>query len=93
MTAVNGVERAIRRVHAPAKINLASFGNQVPHVHRHIISRHSNDSRFPLPVWAPRQRTVSQTLLSNRRAKATLLREAVRAEMVLAFGQPPGELG
>jgi hypothetical protein len=29
---------------------------------------------------------VSQALLSNRRAQATLLREAVRAEMALAFG-------
>ena len=86
MTAVNGVERAIRRVVAPAKVNLASLGNQVPHVHWHVIPRHSNDSRFPLPIWAPRQRTVSEAMLSQRRAKATLLREAVRAELEQAFG-------
>jgi diadenosine tetraphosphate (Ap4A) HIT family hydrolase len=86
MAAVNGVERAVRRVLAPAKVNLASLGNQVPHVHWHVIPRHSNDSRFPLPIWAPRQRTVSHALLSNRRAQATLLREAVRDEMTLAFG-------
>jgi diadenosine tetraphosphate (Ap4A) HIT family hydrolase len=86
MTAVNGVERAIRRVVSPAKVNLASLGNQVPHVHWHVIPRHSNDSRFPLPVWAPRQRTVSEAMLSQRRAKATLLREAVRAELEQAFG-------
>jgi diadenosine tetraphosphate (Ap4A) HIT family hydrolase len=86
MTAVNGVERAIRRVVAPAKVNLASLGNQVPHVHWHVIPRHSNDSRFPLPIWAPRQRTVSEAMLSQRRARATLLREAVRAELEQAFG-------
>jgi diadenosine tetraphosphate (Ap4A) HIT family hydrolase len=86
MAAVNGVERAIRRVVVPAKVNLASLGNQVPHVHWHVIPRHSNDSRFPLPVWAPRQRTVSEAMLSQRRAKATLLREAVRAELEQAFG-------
>ena len=86
MTAVNGVERAIRRVVAPAKVNLASLGNQVPHVHWHVIPRHSNDSRFPLPIWAPRQRTVSEAMLSQRRAKATLLREAVRAKLEQAFG-------
>jgi diadenosine tetraphosphate (Ap4A) HIT family hydrolase len=86
MAAVNGVERAIRRVVAPAKVNLASLGNQVPHVHWHVIPRHSNDSRFPLPIWAPRQRTVSEAMLSQRRAKATLLREAVRAELEQAFG-------
>jgi diadenosine tetraphosphate (Ap4A) HIT family hydrolase len=86
MTAVNGVERALRRVLMPAKINLASLGNQVAHVHWHVIPRHSNDSRFPMPVWAPRQRTVSETLLSQRRAKATLLREAVRTELEKASG-------
>ena len=85
MTAVNGVEKALRRVLSPAKVNLASLGNQVPHVHWHVIPRHSTDSRFPLPIWAPRQRSVSQTLLSNRRAQATLLRDAVRSEMALAF--------
>jgi diadenosine tetraphosphate (Ap4A) HIT family hydrolase len=87
MTAVNGVERAMRRVLSPAKVNLASLGNQVPHVHWHVIPRHSNDSRFPLPIWAPRQRTVSEAQLSKRRAQATLLREAVRLELNHAFGQ------
>jgi diadenosine tetraphosphate (Ap4A) HIT family hydrolase len=84
--AVNGVERALRRVVTPAKVNLASLGNQVPHVHWHVIPRYTNDSRFPMPVWAPRQRTVSEALLSQRRAKATLLREAVRTELEKAFG-------
>ncbi|MEF1435558.1 hypothetical protein QWU86_12095, partial [Neisseria gonorrhoeae] len=53
-------------------------GNQVPHVHWHVIPRFSNDAHFPLPIWAPRQRTVSEAMLSSRRAQATLLREAVR---------------
>jgi len=39
-----------------------------------------------LPIWAPRQRTVSEAMLSSRRAQATLLREAVRQEI----GQAPG---
>ena len=86
MTAVNGVERAMRRVLVPEKINLASLGNQVPHVHWHVIPRFSNDSRFPLPIWAPRQRTVAESQLSKRRAQATLLREQVRNELNQAFG-------
>ncbi|GGD58760.1 MULTISPECIES: HIT family protein [Caballeronia] len=86
MTAVNGVERVMRRVLVPEKINLASLGNQVPHVHWHVIPRFSNDSRFPLPIWAPRQRTVSEAQLSKRRAQATLLREAIRNELNQAFG-------
>ncbi|KND54419.1 Diadenosine tetraphosphate (Ap4A) hydrolase and other HIT family hydrolase [Candidatus Paraburkholderia kirkii] len=79
-------DRAMRRVLVPEKINLASLGNQVPHVHWHVIPRFSNDSRFPLPIWAPRQRTVSETQLSRRRAQATLLREQVRNELNQAFG-------
>ncbi|MDR5803135.1 HIT family protein [Caballeronia sp. LZ001] len=88
MTAVNCVERAMRRILVPEKVNLASLGNQVPHVHWHVIPRFSNDSRFPLPIWAPRQRTVSEAQLSKRRAQATLLREAVRHELNQVFGSP-----
>lgn len=85
MKAVYAVERAIRRILVPAKVNLASLGNQVPHVHWHVIPRFSNDAHFPLPIWAPRQRTVSEAMLSSRRAQATLLREAVRQEIELAL--------
>ena len=85
MRAVYAVERAMRRVMQPVKVNLASLGNQVPHVHWHVIPRFSNDAHFPLPIWAPRQRTVSEALLSQRRAQATLLREAVRNEIELAL--------
>ncbi|MDR5778390.1 HIT family protein [Caballeronia sp. LZ065] len=88
MAGVNGVERVMRRVLVPEKINLASLGNQVPHVHWHVIPRFSNDSRFPLPIWAPRQRTVSESQLSKRRAQATLLREQVRNELNQQFGHP-----
>ncbi len=86
MTAVNIVERAMRRVLVPDKINLANLGNQVPHVHWHVIPRFTNDSRFPLPIWAPRQRTVSEALLSKRRLQATLMVEQIRNELNAAFG-------
>jgi diadenosine tetraphosphate (Ap4A) HIT family hydrolase len=85
MRVVYAVERAMRRVMQPVKVNLASLGNQVPHVHWHVIPRFSNDAHFPLPIWAPRQRTVSEVLLSSRRAQATLLREAVRNEIEQAL--------
>lgn len=85
MLAVYAVERAIRTVLAPAKVNLASFGNQVPHVHWHVIPRFTNDAHFPMPVWAPRQRTVSEVLLASRRAQATLLGDAVREQITQAF--------
>jgi diadenosine tetraphosphate (Ap4A) HIT family hydrolase len=40
----------------PTKINLAAFGNMVPHLHWHVIARFDWDSHFPAPVWAAAQR-------------------------------------
>jgi diadenosine tetraphosphate (Ap4A) HIT family hydrolase len=37
-------------------MNLASLGNQTPHLHWHLIPRFTDDSHFPQPVWGPRQR-------------------------------------
>lgn len=58
MQAVVAVEQALREALAPTKINLASLGNVVAHLHWHVIARFDWDSRFPQPVWAPASRTV-----------------------------------
>lgn len=50
------VEKILRELLAPDKINLASLGNQVPHLHWHVIPRFSDDAHFPDPVWAVRRR-------------------------------------
>ncbi|WP_179403578.1 HIT family protein [Burkholderia guangdongensis] len=81
MDVVVAVERAVRRVMQPNKVNLASLGNMVPHVHWHVIPRFSNDAHFPQPIWAPRQRGTSDALLRSRAAQATLLHGAVREEI------------
>lgn len=52
MDAVVAVERVLRERLAPAKINLASLGNVVPHLHWHVIARFEGDARFPAPIWA-----------------------------------------
>ena len=52
MQAVALVEEALRAHLAPTKINLAALGNQVPHLHWHVIARFAWDSHFPGPVWA-----------------------------------------
>jgi diadenosine tetraphosphate (Ap4A) HIT family hydrolase len=52
MHAVWAAERALRGVFAPDKINLASFGNVVSHLHWHVIARKKTDRHFPQPVWA-----------------------------------------
>jgi diadenosine tetraphosphate (Ap4A) HIT family hydrolase len=53
MRVVLATEQALRATVAPDKINLASLGNVVPHLHWHVIPRWRNDSRFPRPIWAP----------------------------------------
>ena len=56
MRVVFAVERVVRDLFQPDKINLASFGNMVPHVHWHVIPRWSDDRHFPQPVWGVEQR-------------------------------------
>jgi diadenosine tetraphosphate (Ap4A) HIT family hydrolase len=58
MGAVTAVERVLRASLAPTKINLASLGNVVPHLHWHVIARFDWDSHFPAPVWAAPARAV-----------------------------------
>ncbi len=57
MSVVFAVERAVREVVRPDKINLASLGNYVPHLHWHIIPRWREDATFPDAIWAPARRT------------------------------------
>lgn len=67
MQVVFAVEAVVRRLFAPDKINLASFGNMVPHVHWHIIPRWQDDRHFPEPVWGRvhREGRVSRPLVSD----------------------------
>lgn len=57
MAVVFEVEAALRALIGPDKINLASLGNQVPHIHWHIIPRFVDDPHFPDPVWVPAKRS------------------------------------
>lgn len=59
MEVVFAVEQVLRAVLAPDKINLASLGNQVPHLHWHVIPRWYSDRHFPAAIWA-RPRRASQ---------------------------------
>ncbi len=63
MDAVFATEAAARVVFDPAKINLASLGNMVPHLHWHVIPRFVDDRHFPDAVWAaPRRESVPPRL-------------------------------
>jgi len=62
MEAVFAAEHALREVLGPLKINLASFGNMVPHLHWHVIPRHEDDPHFPNAIWGVRQRDGAHPL-------------------------------
>jgi diadenosine tetraphosphate (Ap4A) HIT family hydrolase len=58
MRVVFALEQGVRGVMHPYKMNVASLGNMVPHVHWHVIPRFEDDRHFPGPVWAAPQRTA-----------------------------------
>lgn len=68
MEVVLAVESALRTLMKPDKINLASLGNVVPHLHWHVIPRWTDDSHFPAPVWAPPKRTAMTRRIPPDRA-------------------------
>ncbi len=69
LAAVDAAETALRQIMQPDKINLASLGNQVPHLHWHVIARFVDDAHFPQPIWAARQRDPGAARLLTRRQR------------------------
>jgi diadenosine tetraphosphate (Ap4A) HIT family hydrolase len=59
------VEAVVIQHLQPIKMNLASLGNVVPHVHWHVVARFDWDSHFPSPIWAAAQRPASPQGLSR----------------------------
>ncbi|MFT7823712.1 MAG: HIT family protein [Sulfurimonas sp.] len=56
------IEKEMIRYYNPEKINIASFGNYVPHLHWHIMARFKEDSYFPEPMWGEKQREAELNL-------------------------------
>jgi diadenosine tetraphosphate (Ap4A) HIT family hydrolase len=75
MSVVFAVESALRELLHPDKINLASLGNQTPHLHWHVIPRYRDDAHFPNPIWSARLRestrniNIDPSLLSQKLAE------------------------
>jgi diadenosine tetraphosphate (Ap4A) HIT family hydrolase len=87
MGAVGAVERVLREALAPTKINLASLGNVVPHLHWHVIARFDWDSHFPAPVWSVAAREVVPAAVTRLRVGLDELDARVaRAVAALAPG-------
>ena len=58
MEVVFAVESVLREHLDPEKINLASLGNLVPHIHWHVIPRYCDDPHYPQTIWAKAQRAT-----------------------------------
>ncbi len=56
MRVVFAAEQALRQLMQPAKINLASLGNMVAHLHWHVIARFADDRHFPGSIWSEARR-------------------------------------
>jgi len=69
MGAVFAVESAMRELLAPHKVNVASLGNVVPHLHWHVIPRFTDDPHFPNPVWGQRLREGPVAVPADYRAR------------------------
>ena len=78
---VTATESAVRTAVRPDKINLASLGNLVPHLHWHVIPRWADDSHFPAPIWAAAARPAP--------ARAQPASAALSAALQAALGAPP----
>lgn len=80
MRAITAVEQAMRQTIAPHKINIASLGNMVAHLHWHIVARYEWDAYFPRPIWAPAH-TPAQALPAAHLQELLAQRHTLEARM------------
>ncbi|MBI4986209.1 MAG: HIT family protein [Rhodocyclales bacterium] len=81
MNVVFATEAALRARLAPDKINLASLGNVVPHLHWHVIPRWRDDSHFPAPIWASGQRPAAAAREVDNAALAAAIAAVLSEEV------------
>jgi diadenosine tetraphosphate (Ap4A) HIT family hydrolase len=80
------VARAIETCFHPKKLNYELLGNQVPHLHWHVIPRYADDPDAANPIWfaveraktddAERQRLMARPMSAEQ--TANVLREQLR---------------
>ena len=81
MEVVVQVEQALRQQLQPTKINLATLGNMVAHLHWHVIVRFDWDSHFPAPVWAAAQRERDVAQEAAVRGRLAAVEAQLRASL------------
>ena len=81
MDVLVAIEQAMLRQLQPDKVNLASLGNAVAHLHWHVIGRFAWDSHFPSAVWAPPQRKSDPALLQAVESRLPALEQELLATL------------
>ncbi len=56
------IETEMIKYYNPKKVNIAMFGNYLPHLHIHVMARFEDDSYFPEPMWGKKQRDANLNL-------------------------------
>lgn len=79
MEVVWRVERVVREVMKPTKVNVASLGNVVSHVHWHVVARFETDAHFPGSIWSDTRRKPSELDVALWQDRARGLPEALLA--------------
>lgn len=79
------VERVMIETMTPDKVNWATLGNMVAHVHWHVIARYRDDAFFPGSVWSERLRTTPAEATEARRAQARVMLQKLVEELQKNF--------
>jgi diadenosine tetraphosphate (Ap4A) HIT family hydrolase len=89
--------RAIEEAFRPLKMNYELLGNQVPHLHWHLIPRYRTDPEYLKPVWlaldrAERDEAEGQRLQTGPADRAATV-AALRRRLEAATDAPHGPEG
>jgi diadenosine tetraphosphate (Ap4A) HIT family hydrolase len=79
------LEREIIAAAHPDKINWAQFGNQVPHLHWHLIGRWADDVSFPDSAWSAPKRSADENKTEERRKLSESCAAAIRSSFEAAW--------
>src|SRR4029077_16167465 len=66
-------QKGIQSVLKPDHFNVECLGNQIPHLHWHLIPRYKSDGRWGLPIWMTSELELPRVALGS----------AVRAALIV----------
>jgi len=69
------IEKEMIKYYNPKKINIAMFGNYLPHLHIHVMARFEEDSYYPEPMWGKKQREANLNLPDFEKFKQNLIKK------------------